>query len=154
MFVLEIAGSNSAVMWIAGILLAIITAGESALRNFSRNRLERLVRDDARRERILAILENDRHLIDSLLILRLIATIALTLAIADAATGESLTQHAGALVKSVLIVILVLVVVVYGVVRQAVRGAPERTLLVLLGPMRLIDRILFPLRWLLGHLGS
>jgi CBS domain containing-hemolysin-like protein len=154
MVLLEIAGSNNAVMWTAGILLALITAGESALRNFSRNRLERFVRDDGRRERILEILEGERHLLDSLLILRLIATIALTLAIADAATGESLTHHAGALVESVLIVFLVLVVVVYGVVRQAVRGAPERTLLVLLGPICAIDRLLFPIRWLLNLLGS
>src|SRR5262249_9857396 len=66
----------------------------------------------------------------------------------------SLTQHAGDLVRSVLLVFLVLVVFVYGVVRQAVRGAPERTLLLLLGPMQAIDRILFPVRWLLGQLGS
>jgi putative hemolysin len=154
MFVLEIAGSNAAVMWIAGAILAVITACESALRNARRNRLERLVRDDARRARVLAVLETDRDHLDSLLILRLVATIALTLAIADAATSQALTQHAGDLVRSVLIVFLVLVVVVYGIVRHAVRGAPERALLILIGPLRAIDRIVFPFRWLLGQLGS
>ena len=87
-------------IWIAGAVLALITAGESALRNYRRNRLEQLLRHDAARARLVSVLEGERELLDSLLILRLIATIALTLAIADAATGEALSQHLGELVRS------------------------------------------------------
>jgi putative hemolysin len=154
MALLEIAGSNAAVIWIAGAVLALITAGESALRNYRRNRLERILRDPARRGRLFAVLDGERDLLDSLLILRLVATIALTLAIANAVTGQALTEHGGELVRTTGLVFLILVVVVYGVVRHAVRGAPERSLLVLIGPIRAIDKILFPIRWLLGHLGS
>jgi putative hemolysin len=154
MVLLEIAGSNAAVIWVSGAILALITAGESALRNYRRNRFERLLRNPERRAKLLGILESERDLLDSLLILRLIATIALTLAIADIATKQELTKHAGELVRSIGIVFLALIVVVYGVVRHAVRGAPERSLLVLILPIRAIDRILFPVRWLLGQLGS
>jgi putative hemolysin len=154
MFLLEIAGSNAAVIWISGAILAFITAGESALRNYRRNRLERLLRRPERRSKLLGILEGERDLLDSLLILRLVATIALTLAIADAVTDQALTRHTTDLVRSIGIVFLLLIVVVYGVVRHAVRGAPERALLVLIAPIRAVDRVLFPVRWLLGQLGS
>jgi putative hemolysin len=85
-------------------------------------------------------------------ILRLVATIALTLAIADQVTDEALTRHTSDLLKSVGIVFLVLIVVVYGIIRHVARGAPERTLLLLLGPIRAIDRILFPIRWVLNQI--
>jgi CBS domain containing-hemolysin-like protein len=51
------------------------------------------------------------------------------------------------------IVFLILIVVVYGIVRQAVRGAPERSLLLLIGPIRVIDRMVFPIRWVLNRVG-
>jgi CBS domain containing-hemolysin-like protein len=141
------------VIWTSGVILALLVAGESALRNYRRNRLERIVRDEAKRARLLQTLESDRDLLDSLVILRLIATIAITLAIADEVTEQSLSRHAGDLLRSVGIVFLILVAGVYGVVRHAVRGAPERALLLLIGPIRAIDRILFPIRWLLNQIG-
>jgi CBS domain containing-hemolysin-like protein len=149
---LEIAGSNAAVIWISGAIVALTVASESALRNYRRNRIERYVRDEARKARLIQILENDRNLLDSLVILRLVATIALTLAIADSVTEQALTRHTSDLLRSVGIVFLVLVVVVYGIVRHAARGAPERTLLALLGPIRVIDRVVFPMRWVLNQI--
>jgi CBS domain containing-hemolysin-like protein len=149
---LEIAGSNAAVMWVSGALLALIVAGESSLRNYRRNRIERYVRDESKRKKLLEVLETDRNLLDSLVILRLVATIALTLAIADSVTKEALTQHTGDLLRRVGLVFLILIVFVYGIIRHMARGAPERTLLLLLGPMRAIDRVLFPIRFVLNQI--
>jgi CBS domain containing-hemolysin-like protein len=152
-FALEIAGSNQAVIWTFGVLLALIVASESALRNYRRNRLERVVRDEKKRERLLATLESERDLLDSLVILRLVATIVLVLAIADQVTDQALTRHSTGLLRSIAIVFLILVVIVYGLVRQVVRGAPERSLLMLIGPIRAMDRIVFPIRWVLNQIG-
>ncbi len=148
------ASSNTAIIWLTGIVLAVVVASESAIRNSRRIRLEKLVRNERRRDTIIRFLEREPELLDSLLILRLIATVVLTLAIADHVSERALSRHFNDLALTLGLVLLVLIVGVYGVVRQAVRASPEQYLLLLYHPIRMFDRVFLPVRWLLGQMGA
>jgi putative hemolysin len=134
----------------AGGLLLFVVAAESALRNVRRNRLEKLVGSEARLKRIDALLERSRDLLDALLIVRLFATAALVLGALDHVLHVNLRSRIGAAAAAVSVVLVGVVVLVYGVFRRAVRSNPERALLLLLPPIRILDRILFPVHWVLS----
>ncbi|HYC76296.1 MAG TPA: hemolysin family protein [Planctomycetota bacterium] len=131
------------VLWTAGLLLAATVAAESALRNYRRNRLERLVLPGARLARVDAAERRVRALLDALLTLRLAATFAVVVAASwDAVAGGRLGDAATRLG----ITLFVLLTVVYGTVQRAVRAHPERALLLLLPFVRAVDVASFPAR--------
>jgi putative hemolysin len=133
----------------SGALLLLVVAAESALRNVRRNRLERLVGDEARLAKIDAFLERSRELLDALLVARLVATASLVLGALDLFAHVDLRSRLGAVAAAVGAVLAALIVLVYGVFRRAVRENPERALLALLTPIRVLDRVLLPVHFVL-----
>lgn len=133
-----------------GALLVLAVAAESALRNVRRNRLERLVSDERRLARVDALLERTQDLLDGLLIARLAATAALVLAAVQRVLPAEFSGRFGAAATAVGAVLGTIVILVYGLFRRAVRANPERALLLLLPAVRLLDRVLFPIRFVVA----
>ena len=123
-------------------LLALVVISETALRNFRWARLEKLVGSNGRLESIGERLKDERSLLDSLLILRIIA-VTVFLAVLLSAPEVSFWGQAW----TVLLGLLILLVGVYGVARGVARGVPERLIVTLLPVMSAMERIVRPIRW-------
>jgi CBS domain containing-hemolysin-like protein len=141
----------SAMWWISGTLLALAIAGESAVRNRRRNRLQAMLKPD-RLERLDAFLERELELIDSLVIMRLVAFTVLIVGTGLGGDGAStelpdVASRLGALLG-------VVIVGFYGTIREAVRRMPERALLLLVPFLRVTDFVLSPVRWAMSRLGA
>jgi CBS domain containing-hemolysin-like protein len=136
----------------AGVLLTLAVAAESALRNYRRNRLERLVPDEGALARLDRRLERSHELLDALLYVRLAATSALVLGAVDRAVVGALWERIGAVLGAVGWVLVAVLLVAYGVVRRAVRAGPERSLLLLLPFVRAADFVFTPVRVIVGRL--
>ncbi len=143
---------DTALFVVAGVLLTLAVASESALRNYRRNRLDRLVPNEDRLAKLDRLLERSHDLLDALLYVRLIATATLVLAAVDRALSGAVMERLGAVAGSVGIVLGAVVLAAYGVVRRAVRAGPERALLLLMPFVRFWDFLLHPLRLVVGRL--
>ncbi len=141
----------SLIWWVSGLFLALAIAGESAIRNRRRNRLQDMV-EAPRLKRIDALLEREFELIDSMVIVRLVAFTVLI--VGTGIGGEGAPSELGDAVKRLGAFLAVVIIGLYGTLREAVRRKPERGLLLLLPFILATDFVLTPVRWAMSRLGS
>jgi putative hemolysin len=132
---------------VAGFVLLLTVAAESALRNLRRNRLERLVPDEKRLARLDAFLERTIEIFDGLVILRLAATAVLFLAAVDIVLDGAVSARLDGVLGAAGVVLGTVLLTAYGLARRAVRAGPEKALLLLLPFIRGVYVVLFPIRW-------
>jgi CBS domain containing-hemolysin-like protein len=144
------------VFWVALAVLVVAVAAETALRNFRWPRIEELIGAGARRDAVQVALDDERRLLDGLITLRLLSSFTVVLALLgafDTWTGTPAASTSGDLPGRIVRVLLLFLVGLHGVVRGIVRAVPERTLLLLLGPVRVTGTLLMPVVWLTDLVG-
>jgi CBS domain containing-hemolysin-like protein len=142
------------IVLIASLILVIVTvAAGTAVRTFRWPRLEKLVGSGQCIERIERLLKNEKAILDGLLVLRLVTSITLLLALIGW-FGESPGVTGGGFLGNLGLSLLVFLGGVYGLVRGLVRHAPERALLLLLTPAKVLAAAMSPLVWIMDGIGK
>jgi len=147
---------DNIVLLTSAILVIVTVAAGTAVRSFRWPRLQRLVGTGRRIERIEAILKDEQWLLDGLLILRLVGSITLLLALTGRFnSGEgAIPDDPSRFLGDLGVALLVFLGGVYGVVRGLARRAPERTLLCLLQPARMLATAVSPVVWVMDGIGK
>lgn len=128
------------------VLMLTVAAG-SALRHYRWPRLERLVGPGPKLDALDTDLDDERRILDGLLIVRLIASLVLLLVLAGMQTDHPLAPVAEAPLAFVVQLgwaLLLFLIGLYGIVRGLARAAPERTLLLTLTAARAMARAVHP----------
>ena len=131
------------------VTLAVIAA--TAVRNFRWTRLERLLDTGPTTDRVRAFLRDERRLLDSLRIVRVLAALVLLATLMGGlpfARDSYLDQNAFVRLLGTGALILLLV---HGLVKGVAREAPERSLLFLLPLLPAVTRAVAPLRWIIDR---
>jgi CBS domain containing-hemolysin-like protein len=156
---LEEAGhfAEDLILWLSLAVLIATIAAETAIRNFRWPRLEEMVCDRTRLDRIQADLRSERRVLDGIISFRLLASFILLLALMGffaPNNGLGPTVDMGEFLKDLGVVLLIFLVGLFGIIRGIARAVPERTLLLVLGPSKAIARIFAPLVWLTDAAGK
>ena len=142
---------------VASLILVILTvAAGTAIRNFRWPRLEKLVANGRRLERMEALLKNEKFILDGLLVLRMLASITLLLSIIGglSGNGETLASAPASFAGNLGIALLVFLGGVHGVVRGLVSHAPERALVILLPTSVALAGAVRPIVWIMDGIGK